>query len=571
MKFDEKCKLPAYVKNETIMKVDYDFRVKKIKLTLIYILLVITFGKISAQVTLEWVARYNSQNNGSDYARAMAIDSMGNVYISGTDEDSPPGFVTIKINSSGQIVWARRYSDARGIKPTPKSIAVDLQGNVYVGASDVDYIVIKYNPEGNQQWVKRYRGSGSGIHEIKDLLIDKNENVYALAMGSVSNVGTERDIGTVKYNSSVDTIWTINYSNLFDIMEWPSSMDSYDFTRLHIAGMTESYPFSPMDFLTLSYNIDGNLRWAQTWNGPGNKWDAAADIASDKNGNVYVTGFATMDSTFDEDIVTIKYDSEGNEKWVRFYDGDPSLPSNDQGYFIKTDLFGNVIVAGGEKGKGTAVNFCTIKYDSLGNQLWHRTYNGPANGSDYVQGLAVDRFGSVYVTGTANETANLYKTITIKYDKEGNQIWLQKYPDGDTISGAKQIILDKNLNVYIAGTISVASPGGATKDIIILKYSQPTSVIPISNEVPDGYKLYQNYPNPFNARTKIGFRVQGSGFTSLKVYDIFGRETAVLLNQKLEPGTHEVEWKAEGLASGLYYYRMISGKYIETKKALLIK
>ncbi len=523
---------------------------------------------LNAQVTLEWVARYNSQSNGSDYVKAMAVDSLGNVYVTGTDADSPPGFVTLKINTSGQMVWARRYLGTMPITAGPKQIAVDLHGNVYVGASDVDYIVIKYDSNGVQQWVKRYRGSGGGMHEIKDLLIDNNENVYALVMGSVSNVSTERDIGTVKYNSSGDTIWTKNYSSLFDIMEWPSSMDSYDFTRLHIAGKTESYPYSPMDFLTISYDMNGNLRWAQTWDGPGNRWDQAEDIAVDKNGNTYVTGYATMDSTNDRDIATIKYDNNGNQKWIRFYDSSGQYFQS-EGKFIKVDPFGNVIVSGWEASYN--YDFCTIKYDSLGNQLWVQAYNGAANAEDFLEGLTVDKLGCVYVTGSTKDIINLPKITTIKYGKDGNQVWLQKYPDSDTISSPKAIIVDNSLNVYIAGTISVASPGGATKDIIVLKYSQPTSVIPISNEVPDEFKLYQNYPNPFNSITNIKYQITHSSFVIIKVYDVFGREVATLVDEKKEPGEHQVEWDAGGLASGVYYYRMISGKNIETKKALLIK
>jgi hypothetical protein len=471
--------------------------------TKIFFWLLIVFlmvEEIRAQVTLEWVARYDGPSHYSENVSAMALDSIGNVYVTGQDGDSPPGFVTLKINSIGQIVWAMRYSGGLTINAQSKSIAVDLQGNVYVGASDVDYIVIKYDSNGVQQWVKRYRGSGTGIHEIKDLLIGNNENVFALAMGSVSNIGTERDIGIVKYNSSGDTIWTRNYSSIIDIMEWPSSMDSYDFTRLHIVGKTESYPFSPMDFLTLSYDINGNLRWAQTWDGPVNRQDGAEDVAVDKNGNTYVTGVETMDTLNTSNIVTIKYDSNGNQQWVKFYNGVGNY-FQAVGRFIKTDPFGNVVVAGWQSGND--YDFCTLKYDSLGNQLWVRGYNGGASREDFLEGLAIDNYGDVYVTGTSQDTFNRPKITTIKHAKEGNQIWLQKYPDYDTVSGAKAIIVDKNLNVYVAGTISF-NPS----DIVVLKYSQTTSVIePGIKAIPDGFKLYQNYPNPFNAKTNFGFRV----------------------------------------------------------------
>lgn len=531
--------------------------------TLVFLLLVISFGKIISQVTLEWVARYNSQSNGDDYARAMALDSSGNVYVTGLDGDSPEGFVTLKINTSGQTVWTSRYSGGLSIVAQPKSIGVDRHGNVYVGAEDVSYILVSYDTDGNERWVKRYSGSGAGHSVLYDLAVDDNNlNLITTGRGPFLNEPNGCLTINVNYDTG-DSIWSRKYTQTWAGCE-AIDLGSY----IGLSGDSRETLLSGMDFLTLSYDINGNLRWAQTWNGPGNRWDAAADIASDKNGNVYVTGYATMDSTFDQDIVTIKYDSEGNQKWVRFYDGDPSLPSNAQGYFVKTDLLGNLIVAGGEKGKATSVDYCTIKYDSLGNQLWHRTYNGPANQSDYIEGVAVDKYGSTYITGTANETTNLYKIYTIKYDKDGKQVWLEKYPAYDTISAPKAIIVDNNLNVYIAGRIS--GPGGYG-NIIVLKYSQLTSVEPISSEVPDGFKLYQNYPNPFNSITNIKYQITNSSYVIIKVYDIFGMEVATLANEKKEPGEHQVEWDAGGLASGVYYYRMISGKNIETKKALLIK
>ncbi len=545
---------------------------KKTKLTLIYILLVITFGKISAQVTLEWVARYNSQSNGSDYVKAMAVDSMGNVYVAGTDADSPPGFVTIKISTSGQIVWARRYLGAMPITAGPKQIAVDRQGNVYVGASDVDYIVIKYDSSGVEQWVRRFRGSGGGINSLNDLATEDSSMSIIHTGYATFNSGFSGCF-TIRSNYSTgDSVWSRRYTPNPTIC---GKIYIDLFKNINVNGVSNIAVLAPDDFLTLSYDLDGNLRWAQTWNGPGNRWDVAADIASDKNGNVYVTGYATMDSTNAENVVTIKYDSNGNQKWIRFYDGSGQYFIA-HGEFIKIDPLGNVIVAGWQAGYN--YDFCTIKYDSLGNKLWVQGYNGAANEEDFLEGLTVDKLGCVYVTGSTKDIINLPKITTIKYDKDGNQKWIQKYPDYDTISYPAAIIVDNNLNVYIAGEIGVA---GYNNDIIVLKYSQPTSVVPILSEVPDGFKLYQNYPNPFNSKTDLRFEIpafaeasagrSNFGFVSLKVYDVFGREVATLVNEKKEPGEYQVEWDAEGLASGVYYYRMISGKNIETKKALLIK
>jgi photosystem II stability/assembly factor-like uncharacterized protein len=114
------------------------------------------------------------------------------------------------------------------------------------------------------------------------------------------------------------------------------------------------------------------------------------------------------------------------------------------------------------------------------------------------------------------------------------------------------------------------------------------AVDPVETRVPSGFLLYQNYPNPFNPATKIRFDIppykggQGDvpplyekgekgGFVTLKVYEALGREAAILVNQRLSAGTYEVEWNASNYAGGVYYYKLSTDNYSETKKMILIK
>ncbi len=89
----------------------------------------------------------------------------------------------------------------------------------------------------------------------------------------------------------------------------------------------------------------------------------------------------------------------------------------------------------------------------------------------------------------------------------------------------------------------------------------------------DRYILYQNYPNPFNPGTKIGFRVLGlgPGWVRLGVYDLLGREVAVLVNDERMPGTYSATWDASGRSSGLYFYRLSAGASSETRTMVLAK
>jgi len=101
-----------------------------------------------------------------------------------------------------------------------------------------------------------------------------------------------------------------------------------------------------------------------------------------------------------------------------------------------------------------------------------------------------------------------------------------------------------------------------------------TGINNISSNIPDQFSLSQNYPNPFNPSTKMQFQIPKSGpdiQTFLSVYDILGREVAVLVNEQLKPGTYEVNWDASAFPSGVYFYTISSGSFKETRKMVLLK
>lgn len=93
----------------------------------------------------------------------------------------------------------------------------------------------------------------------------------------------------------------------------------------------------------------------------------------------------------------------------------------------------------------------------------------------------------------------------------------------------------------------------------------------ISTEIPDVYKLYQNYPNPFNPATNIKFDIPQQGLVVLKIYDMLGKEIAVLNNQILQAGKYEANWNAAGMPSGIYFYKLETPSYNEIKRMVLVK
>ena len=91
------------------------------------------------------------------------------------------------------------------------------------------------------------------------------------------------------------------------------------------------------------------------------------------------------------------------------------------------------------------------------------------------------------------------------------------------------------------------------------------------SEITDKFSLSQNYPNPFNPTTSFGFRIAEFGFVSLEIFDILGRNVETLVGGELNPGTYKADWDASDHPAGVYFYRLSTAGFTETKKMMLVK
>ena len=95
--------------------------------------------------------------------------------------------------------------------------------------------------------------------------------------------------------------------------------------------------------------------------------------------------------------------------------------------------------------------------------------------------------------------------------------------------------------------------------------------VKLNEEVPFLYNLSQNYPNPFNPVTRIKYDVPKSSLVRIIIYNVLGREIETLVNEMLKPGSYEVTWDGSRYASGVYFYKLVTDEYVETRKMVLIK
>jgi len=540
---------------------------------LIPIFLIFTVA-LKAQVQ-DWVQRYNGAGNSLDVAESIAVDASGYVYITGQSTGMNNNFdcVTIKYNSAGNELWIQSYSTSGNSNDKGMAIAVDKFGNIYVtGETEVlggnrDFLTIKYNSSGIEQWANTYNGPGNSTDAATLIAVDNSGNVYVTGYSWGS--GTLTDYATIKYDSAGSPKWIKRYNGPGNINDVPRSIAMDDSGNVYVTGESVGAGTN-YDFATIKYDPAGNEQWIRRYHNNGASNDKAAALFVDEQGNVYVTGSSDGDGT-GADYVTIGYNSNGTQQWLKKYNGpanNADIPSS-----ISADADGNIFVTGlsiDTLGGQLNADYATIKYSSIGIEQWIRKYNGPADSSDYAYSIATDSIGSIYITGRSIGDGTGADYATISYTSAGDEQWVQRYNGiGNGDDEPWNFTADAWGNVYVTGG-SIGNGSGF--DFATIKYSPFVTDVKYNPEIlTDDFHLGQNYPNPFNPTTSIQYAIGSRQFISLKVYDILGKEVATLVNKEKPAGEHKIEFDAGNLSSGIYFYRLIAEKYIETKKMILKK
>jgi hypothetical protein len=423
-------------------------------------------GAAAGQVSEAWVVRYGGPTDEYAWGQAVALDGQGDIVVAGGSAAlaGGRGTDTSKWSPSGTLLWSRTRLVPGAALGTAFALTVDSHSNVYVtgsseGVGGLDYSTIKYDATGVELWARTYNGPGNGWDQGLATAVDASGNVYVTgeSFGSASNV----------------------------------------------------------DYATIKYDADGNELWVRRYNGPGNGSDFAGGVAVDAEGNVYVTGSSR--GLVRNDCVTIKYDSQGNELWVRRHEAASSsrgtaIALDGSGHLyvggaaggyllLKYGLDGTLVwsrtygssatvplsgmvldgqgnphLAGRAIGPSTTADYLTLKYDAAGTLLWPAWYNGPASGNDQGEAIALDQFGNVYITGRSTGTsggANNFDIATVRFNADGTLAWVMRYDGPDNLPDqGNSIVVDDHGAVYVAGSSQVISSNPPNSKMVLIKYVQ---------------------------------------------------------------------------------------------------
>ena len=292
------------------------------------------------------------------------------------------------------------------------------------------------------------------------------------------------------------------------------------------------------------------LAWERFYNSPHNAGDGGALLATDAQGNTYVTGTSDAPAGGDLNISLVKYGPDGTQLWEREYAG--SGDGKDWATAIRVDSEGNVYVSGTTWGGAVyEYDVVTIKYAADGTRLWARTYNGPLGRWDTSAAMEIDNVGNVIVGGysqAGDASGRLYdEFLVIKYNPSGVAAWERRHSTDAKGDRLVALAVDSDRNIYATGNAWVASTGGSTfEDLVTVKYG------------PDGARLWASrfnraastvqLPDPLPGNPASRARAGGAGLDpatgDLYVFGTseFGATGIDYLLLKYNSSTGELRW-----------------------------
>ncbi len=503
---------------------------------------------------------------GSDIGNSVALDASGNAYITGhfagTANFNPSGTANLisaggediflaKYDASGNYLWANQMGGTGN--DVALSVALDAIGNAYItgyfqgtanfnpagtanltSAGGNDIFLAKYDASGNYVWANRMGGTGNDVgHSVA---LDASGNAYITGSfngtanfnpsgtANLTSAGSN-DIFLAKYDASGNYVWAnrmggtnadTGYSVALDASGNAYITGFFSGTaNFNPAGTANLTSAGGADIFLAKYDASGNYVWAKRMGGTGD--DRGFSVALDASGNAYITGYfagtanfnpsgtANLTSAGGADIFLAKYDASGNYVWAKRMGGtggdignsvalDPSGNAYITGYFNGTANFNPSGTANLVAG-GTALNAFNAKYSDAGDYVFAYALGGYSNitFNQQANAVAVDGDGNSYITGyftgtvdfdpSAN-TANLTSAggsdiFLAKYDASGNYVWAKSM--GGTIGDiGRSLALDALGNAYIAGSFQGTAnfnPAGTanltsagSNDIFLAKY-----------------------------------------------------------------------------------------------------
>ncbi len=367
----------------------------------------------AANGALIWEKRYNGTGNGNDAATALAVDTNGNVIVTGRSPNpTNSDYYTAKYAAAnGALVWEKRYNGTGNNRDEARAVAVDANGNVIVtGLSDgvgsgLDYYTAKYAAaDGALLWEKRSNGPANKEDQANSVAVDSSGNAIVTGF-STDSTGFVGDMHTIKYAAANGAVlWEHRFNGRDNKDDRATAVAVDENDNVVITGTTTtnfSFNFFSFDFYTAKYaSADGALLWEKQYGGPANGDEFAPGsraLAVGPNGTVAIAGASDGSSVGDDtihDFITILYREVAP----------PNLVIQPQNLSLECTTFGTFSVsATGEGPFSFQWYFNNVAVNPGGTDSNLTVTASPDTAGDYF----------VVVSSFAGSTTSLVSTLTV--------------------------------------------------------------------------------------------------------------------------------------------------------------
>jgi len=470
--------------------------------------------------------------------------------------------------ASGQVdtVWTRTYGGAhndgfRSVIKTSDGGCLAVGYTYSFGSGDADVFAVKTDAYGNTDWQRAYGGTGRDY----GYCACEVPGGYVVAGYTTSFGSGKEDVYVLRITTGGDTLWTRAYGG--------SAPDEARGVCAAgdgcvVAGRTESLGTGG-DIYVLKVDGAGDTLWARTFGGIESDWGASVCETAD---GCYGVGGTSGSNTPNRDIVVVKVDAAGAAVWLRYY-GLAGSVSPDWGMAVCASPDSGITLTGYQAAEGTDPgDLVILGTDKNGGQVYYRKY-----GSAYYQygcGICPTHDGG-YVMCGANKNPDTQKNDLFLIKRVSGSGWVWTKTVGGTLSDWGSSVVQTQAGCFLAAG-HTASSGAGGFDGWLVKLCDATASVGngLRGEawgVPIGMA-----PNPFNAITTIKFQVPCAGPVVVAVYDVAGREVALLHEGRRPAGDATVSWdgsdKAGGkVRPGIYFVRVAVGEVSETQKLVFLE
>jgi DNA-binding beta-propeller fold protein YncE len=327
---------------------------------------------------------------------------------------------------------------------------------------------------GAQLWAKPYNGTGNNADVATSVAVSPTSGTVYVTGWSSGTGEPVVDYATVAYDAATGARrWVARYNGATGSNNVPTSVAvSPDGKRVFVTG--KSTLGQNGDYATVAYDATGTQLWVERYNGPLNSDDGATAVAvSPTSGTVYVTGFS-FGKVGGADYATVAYDAAtGHQLWVKRYNG-PGNGNDNANSMAVNPTSGTVYVTGQSWSGASGNDYATVAYNANGSQQWVKRYVGPGNNTDDATSVAVNpTSGTVYVTGASWGGASAFDYATITYSAAGTQQWVKRYngPGNNSDQATSVAVNPTSGTVYVTGQSAGTSTGA---DYATIAYTAAT-------------------------------------------------------------------------------------------------